>query len=99
MKIYFQDKEPAQVVSDLTSKLGTRKMGEFVTLNLKDSDIEVTIKKMGTSTLLFGHSRRNGGREWQLVKEKIALPHRVFKQEIIGKLTKIINQIGGEVLP
>lgn len=98
MEIYFRDKGPAEVVSAITNSLGGRNLGQIMQIRLAGEDIHVTIKKVGTSNLEFSHSQDGGGHRWELSKEKLALSHRPFKGEIIAKLTRLITQLGGEVV-
>ena len=95
MQIFFQDKTPHEVISEIQEKLSNRKIGKIVFFELNGSNIHVKIKKAGTSTLEFEHSHAEGGHKWTLSKEKIALTHRVFKSEVIGKIGKVIGDIGG----
>lgn len=98
MKINFKEQDPQKIVAELHSALGGRKLASILDLSLVGKDIHVTIKKLGTSTLEFTHNPSvKSGLEWELSAEKIALTHKAFKTEMIAKLTKIIENIGGVV--
>lgn len=97
MRIYFKDKSPEKVIEGIKEKLGGRRLGELLEIELSGEDIRVTIRKMGTSVLEFSHSNERGGHSWNLAKEKLAFTHRAFKGEIMEKLTNVINDMGGEV--
>lgn len=99
MKIYFENKEPEKALQDIQNALIGRKLGKLVTFDLHDNDLTVTIHKMGKSHLEFSYKNTiNGKMEWELTSEKIALAHRAFKNEVMEKLIKIVNSIGGEVV-
>jgi hypothetical protein len=98
MKIHFTNTEPSVVVEGLKEALGGRKLGELLSIDLHGNDIHVTIRKMGTSTLQFSHSAKGPGHTWELTTEKLALTHRAFKGEVMDKLTKIVQQLGGNVV-
>ena len=98
MEIYFKDKNAQQVIDGVREKMGGRKLSELLHIEADGNDIRVTIKKMGTSTLEFTHTEQKEGHHWQLSKEKLALTHRAFKGEIIEKLTRIIDSLGGKIL-
>lgn len=98
MKLYFKEKDPNKVISDLTAALGGRKLGSLLEFSLNGKDVTVTIKKLGTSTLEFTHNpSRSDGLEWVLSQEKIAFAHKAFKDDMLSKLTTIIENIGGVV--
>ena len=98
LEIYFKDKNPDEVIEGIKEKLGGRKLGDLLDFELEGSDIRVTIRKMGTSVLEFTHSQAEDGHHWLLSKEKLALTHRAFKGEIIEKLGKIVQSLGGQIV-
>ncbi len=97
MKIFFKEGKPEDIVEKIRSELGGRKLGEMLDFSLSGDKLNVVIKKMGTSQLEFSIKRDNPGSNWTLSQEKIALSHKVFKAEMMGKLTKIIERVGGKV--
>jgi hypothetical protein len=98
MEIYFKDKNTREVIDGIQDKLGGRKLGDLLEIEAVGEDIRVTIRKMGTSTLEFSHRKEEDGHSWELSKEKLALTHRAFKNEILAKLTHIIDSMGGKVI-
>lgn len=98
MNIYFENKNPQDVVDEIKASLGGRKLGDILDIALEGEDICVTISKVGKSKLKFSHSTiQNGGHKWVLSHEKIAFTHKVFREEIIKKLDKIISNLGGSL--
>jgi len=95
--IYFRDKAPQKVLSDIKKSLSGRKIGELLDVELSGDDIHVRITKMGTSVLEFSYNDDDDGHRWDLSKEKLAFTHRAFKGEITEKLTRLITSLGGEV--
>lgn len=98
MKFFFSDKDPKVVNDKILGALGARELGKIVQFELGKNDLTVTIAKMGTSTLKFNHSEKNGGRQFELAEEKIAFTHRAFKQDVLDKLCQIIEKCGGKVV-
>ena len=98
MRFSFRQGTPEEIVARLEDKLEGRKLGKMVSFDLSGNNLEVTIKKMGKSSLYFQGSSKGKGTEWELEDEKIALTHRAFKGEVLSKITKIVEQIGGEVI-
>lgn len=97
VNISYKDGSPEEILAAIKEKLGGRKLGKMVSFELVGTDLEVTIKKMGTSHLGFKNYGNGSGVEWRLEKEKIALSHRAFKNEVLEKLTHVIEQTGGEI--
>ena len=97
MKISFTEREPQKNLDQISQLLEGRKLADLVSFQLRGKDLEVVIKKMGTSTLRFAHSESSTGMLWELRDEKIALTHRAFKDEMLEKIIKLVNQAGGEV--
>lgn len=100
MKIRFKEKAPQAALADIKKALEGRKLGELVAFNLEKDDLTVTIQKMGKSVLEFtkNPASKGGDLEWDLTSEKIALTHKAFKGEVIDKITKIIQGVGGQVI-
>jgi hypothetical protein len=98
MKFFFNDKDPKSVNDKILDAIGGRELGKIVQFEVGKNDLVVTISKMGTSTLTFNHSEKNGGRQFELANEKIAFTHRAFKQDVIDKLCQVIEKCGGKVV-
>ena len=98
MKICFENKDPETALEDLQAALLGRKLGDMISFDLDHSQLRVTIKKMGKSTLEFSGQSNGGGTDWELTSEKIALAHRAFKDEMLEKLGKIIDSVGGQLI-
>lgn len=87
MKFFFENPDMTQVMkSFLKSSLSGRKLGQMVSIQPDGELIKVTISKLGTSTIHFARKARDGGQEWCLDSEKIALSHRAFKSDVMEKL-------------
>ncbi|MBP6217662.1 MAG: hypothetical protein KA436_03630 [Oligoflexales bacterium] len=98
MKIQFQEKDPEKVVHKIQESLGGRQLGSLLNFNLKDKNVTVKIQKFGTSTLEFSHNPAvKESLEWVLSSEKIAFAHKAFKEEVLSKLKKVIEDLGGMV--
>lgn len=98
MRISFKDIKPSDVLEQIREKLDGRKLGDMVHFELRGTDLEVTIKKMGTSTLTFKNVGKGDHIEWELTSEKIALAHKAFKGDVMEKITKVVTQVGGKVM-
>jgi len=97
MIISYKEGQPEEILSQIREKLGGRKLGQMLQFHLEGGDLDVTIKKMGTSRLSFEQMSDGPSLRWELKSEKIALSHRAFKGEVLEKLTKVIQQTGGTV--
>ena len=98
MKLHFPKGNPQEIITQIEDKLDGRKLGKIVRFTLSGHDLEVTIKKVGTSSLFFMGASTNGGFDWVLEKEKIALAHKAFRSEMLKKIAKIVDQIGGKMI-
>lgn len=97
MKISYAKGTPEEVIAAIQAKLEGRKLGEMVNFDLNGTGLDVTIKKLGTSLLSFQQIAKTQGLAWHLTKEKIALSHRPFKDEVMDKIAKIVEQTGGKM--
>jgi len=98
LKAFFANKTATNVVEDIRKAITGRKLGEITQLEEKAGNIVVTISKLGTSVLTFATKVRDGGVEIALTGEKLALAHRPIRGEVTNKLTKVVEQVGGNVL-
>lgn len=88
MKILFEESDPEKILSNIKEALGIRELSKMVDFENDGKSLLVTIKAMGTSTLTFAHKPVDQGLEYELVEEKIAFTHRIFKDEVTEKLLK-----------
>lgn len=97
MKIFFPCQSNEDVIDKIKSKMGGRKINDIVQFESLDAGLNIVIKSMGTSKLIF--DRQDDKKEicFTLTKEKIALTHRAFKDGLTDKLVKIIEEAGGRV--
>lgn len=97
MNIFFPKTDTQAIVTSIHEAMGDRQLAKIVSIDLEDDDLVVTISKVGTSTLTFGKKSATGGTQFVLKKEKIALAHRAFKDEVKQKIFQVIEQAGGTV--
>jgi hypothetical protein len=57
--------------------------------------VEVKIKKMGTSTLVFAFSENEAGSILTMTEESIAFAHKAFINKIIDWLSQTMLRLGG----
>jgi hypothetical protein len=98
MKFFFPSKDTAKIIDDLQESLSGRKLGKMVSIDLSGELIHVTISKLGTSVIQFASKQKDSGQEWSVSSEKIAFSHKAFKEEVMEKLYKIVEGVGGTVL-
>jgi hypothetical protein len=98
MRAFFPGKDPQAIIDAIRGAMQGRKLGEVTQLELRGSSIVVCISKIGTSTLEFTTASRDNGTEVRLTHEKLALAHRPFRDEVRGKLSKVVQHAGGDVL-
>ena len=97
MEFRFNETDLDVIVSKIEHELKDREMGKLLNFTHSDSDLRITIKKLGTSTLDFSVCEDDGGLIVELKKEKLALSHRPLKKELVQKLKKIVEKIGGSM--
>lgn len=99
MKIIFDKQDPSEVIEKIKEKLLGRKLGRMVVFNLDQSNnLEVIIKKLGTSKIAFSYQEIDASMEWHLSKEQISLSHKAFKNEVLNKIVNIVEHTGGKVI-
>lgn len=98
MKFFFPKNEPDVLIAEIMEELGGRELGKLLSFEVHGNDLKVTISKLGTSVIEFqGHSR-DGGIEYGMTREKIAFAHKAFKSDVMVRLCKVIEKVGGTVL-
>jgi hypothetical protein len=97
MKVIFAETDNKKVLESIESAMGGRKLAEMVSFALKTGKLEITISKLGTSTLEFSEKLTEKGLEYSLAAEKIAFAHRAFKDEVKAKIIKVVETAGGKV--
>ena len=98
MKIKFQEVAPDEIVSNLQTALGGRRLAKMVSFKLEGDKLQVHITKMGTSRIEFTMKPEGESFVWVLSKEKVALAHKAFKAEVLEKLISVVTKAGGEVV-
>jgi hypothetical protein len=97
MKVFFTESDRSKILASIKAAMGDRKLAEIVNFSLTPGNLEVTISKLGTSTLTFKEKQVNNGFEYALANEKIAFTHKAFKDEVTDKIVKVIQAAGGQV--
>lgn len=97
MEFRFNETDLDDIISKIKNELKNRDMGKLLNFSHSDSNLRITIKKLGTSTLDFTVSEDDDGLLVKLTKEKLALSHRPLKKELVQKLEKIVEKIGGSM--
>ena len=97
MEFRFNETDLDDIISKIKDELKNRDMGKILNFSHSDSNLRITIKKLGTSTLDFTVSEDDDGLLVKLTKEKLALSHRPLKKELVQKLEKIVEKIGGSM--
>jgi len=97
MNIFFAEKQPDKIIAALKKAMGERELAKIVSFAFQGKNLIVTISKLGTSVLTFVHKDRDDGSEFTLAGEKVALAHKVFKDEVKQKIVKVVGQAGGKV--
>lgn len=97
MRIVFESGDPVEIMHKVSDRLVGRKLGSMVKLDMKGDDLLITIKKLGTSTLEFKR-QKSDMLEWKLSTERLAMAHRPFKDDVIERLTRVVQQVGGDIL-
>jgi len=98
MKFSLPESNPSDVENKVLDALGGRELGKIVDFNFTDDTLTVTISKLGTSKLSFDQIKQDNSLVYTLKSEKIAFSHKAFKGEVMSKLLKVIEGIGGTVL-
>lgn len=98
MKISFPAQDTKKIVDAIRKAMGDRALTEIVDFSVKQSDMIITISKMGTSTLTFSRADNGDNVTFTMTGEKIAFTHRAFKGEVTDALVKIVKKAGGTIL-
>ena len=96
--IKVSGKSPREFVDIVQSALQERELGKIASISLEGSDIAVIFSKLGKSQILFAISEADGSFEAKHKSEKIALAHRALRSQIEGKVEKILQKCGAEIV-
>lgn len=102
MKVHFAGASRTAIFDAIEERLNASKIGSWVDLNLHQSELLVTVRKLGTSQLCFEvleEAQKSHGTSttMHLLSKKISWSHRALEQELAQKLTRLIEKSGGEV--
>lgn len=97
MKISFPAQDTKKIVAAIKKAMGDRALTEIVEFSVDNSNMIVTISKMGTSTLTFSRDDNGENAIFTMTGEKIAFTHRAFKGEVTDALVKIVKKAGGTI--
>ena len=97
MKVVFDTKDRTKILDDIKEAMGGRSLAEIVDFSMTSNQLVVTISKMGTSKLEFSESETDSGYTYTLTKEKIALTHKAFKDEVTKKILSVVEKAGGKI--
>ena len=98
MRFSFSESDPNKATGKILDELGGRELGKMVDFSLTNGQLTVTISKLGTSKLVFDQSTKDDGLEYTLASEKIAFAHKAFKGDVVDKLCKVIERVGGQII-
>lgn len=97
MNIIFQEADPEKALSAVQNALESRDLKKMVSIDFDGEDLVVTISKLGKSKLRFTPQATPKTLKYSLTQEKIALSHRVFKDEVIQEVREILEEADGTV--
>lgn len=97
MNIFFDETNPDTVLTAIKSAMGDRSLSKIVEFEMSDEILTVVISKVGKSKLFFDVNKTSHQLEFRFKKEKIALTHKAFKNEVTEKIVKVIEKAGGTV--
>lgn len=98
MKVFFSENDAAAIVDRLRRAAVDREVADIVTFALEGAELRVIVSRFGTSQLIFSGRERDGGIEYTMTGERIALTHRALAGEVKNKFRDVIVDIGGKVL-
>lgn len=91
-------KSYAEAVDALKGYIKREKLSDIVAVKDEPSELIIKISKLGTSTLTFAVTEKDGTTEFLLIKENIAFSHKAYKSKIIKYVTDMVEQEGGSVV-
>ncbi len=99
MHFSFEDTTPEVVIECLTDELENRELGQLVSFDLSESELVVTIRKMGRSRLAFDVTSGDHGHEFSLREQRVALSHRPFRAKVEVLIQEVVENLGGHFTP
>lgn len=89
---------PQAVIERMTDELKKQGLTQIVRFNLSESELVVTIRKLGQSRLVFDVKKRGeSGHEFSLREQQTALTHRPFRAEVEKLIQEVVDDLGGYV--
>ncbi len=98
MNFSFEDTTPQEVIQRLTDGLEDRGLGRLVNFDLSESELVVTIRKLGRSRLVFDVESGDHGHQFSLREQRIALAHRAFRSKVEALIKDVVDNIGGRII-
>ena len=82
---------------EMISKLKSSEIGCDIEVKTSLDDVNITIKKFGTSSFTFERSQNIENTTFTLKEEQIATLHKAFRPMIMQEVSKIVENVGGTV--
>jgi hypothetical protein len=98
MKVFFSAKDTANIVERLKEAAIEHGVADLVSFAIEGAQLTVSVSRMGTSQLIFTGRECDGGIEYTMTGEKIAMMHRTLAGEVKKKFREVLTGIGGKVL-
>ncbi len=89
---------PQQFIEKISSALSGRDLGKIATMNLAGDNVLVTFSKLGKSEVTFAVKKEGDSFRCDHQAEKIALTHRALRNDIEGKLARVLEAAGATVV-
>ena len=97
IKSFSSSVAPNDFVAKVTEALSTRELGKIVSMKTQENEIVISFNKLGKSDVVFVITEDNGGFKCTHKSEKIAMTHKMLRNDIEGKLVKILENLGAQV--
>ncbi|TGJ98509.1 hypothetical protein EHQ53_01960 [Leptospira langatensis] len=95
--IRVQGSDPESFLHKLTRALAGGELGRITKFDLKDDDFCIRFSGLGESRIWFTLEREESGFLATKKREKIALLHLAFRQEMEKNLEGVLIRLGAEI--
>ncbi len=93
-----QNSTPENFISKITEALSGRDLGKIASMAISGENLLITFSKLGKSEVTFTLKKDAANFSCEHKAEKIAMTHKVLRNDIEAKLAKVLESVGATVV-
>jgi hypothetical protein len=99
LRFWLPEKISDNYVRKQLANVDQQDLASCITLYNDENRLVITLSRFGTSKFIFNETvTDDGGVEYELVEEQVAMVHRPVKTMFTEKIESVVRYLGGRVL-